>query len=579
MPITRHIAAIIVTVLNNTGMASAQVAPREPSHDGTPNWTTSPIAPFERQFERARRLKDQIDVTVAYGRDSSTRGVPITALQAQLDALRDTLAGFPGRVMPSRLSVADRMAWRAMLATIAREFPGPLADASGDAAGDAPHANLATTCVYDPSRLLADSGVLIVRARIKSCYRRATEAVRVGDSTFNRLGALGRLGWQPDRDQRHRIWLALDTVWRAVNGDNADASPWRTMIRAEGTAWTPGHRPLDKSAAALGMRASEVERAMIALLDGWRRATPDSLIEPWDYWYQNGEASRALAARIPRERLIELNNAYYRALGADPAGFKTHYDIDPRPGQTPVAYTTFGDRPRWENGAWVSAEPWVFATYADGGLDILNELLHETGHAAHIAAIRTRPAFADWPDSDVFTEGIADIVALDAYEPVWQQHWLGDSVRTAVSLRARYGGIMLDAAWSLFEIRMHRAPAADPNVVWSEITSRYLHIRPHPERSWWAMRAQLFDLPGYMLNYAMGAIIVADVRAVLTARHGSWLAGDTGWYARTAGALYRTGRDVPAQRLLTRLLGRQPNAQALTRDLARMRETSPPDSR
>ena len=34
----------------------------------------------------------------------------------------------------------------------------------------------------------------------------------------------------------------------------------------------------------------------------------------------------------------------------------------------------------------VRGEPWVFATYRTGGLDNLNELLHETGHAVHIAA-------------------------------------------------------------------------------------------------------------------------------------------------------------------------------------------------
>ena len=58
----------------------------------------------------------------------------------------------------------------------------------------------------------------------------------------------------------------------------------------------------------------------------------------------------------------------------------------------------------------------MFATYRTGGLDNLNELLHETGHAAHLAAIRTRPAFRDWPDSDPFTEAVADVAALDVYE-------------------------------------------------------------------------------------------------------------------------------------------------------------------
>ncbi len=534
-----------------------------------PAWTRSPIAAFEHAFERARRLQDQLDVLTANssGRDTTPWAIPREAHERQLRALTDSLKSALPDTRAFAKSAADRDALAAMARVIEREFPGPIADASSRRGpkADSP------SCAYDAARLLADSGIRTLRARIKSCYRLATESVRVGDSTFNRLGVLGRLGWQPDRARRRALWTALDTVWRSVNGDNADAAPWRTLMRAQSANWKPGTRPLDKSAAALGIPAREIERAMEALLDAWRVATPDSLIEPWDYWYQNGEASRRLASRIPRAQLMPLNFAYYKSLGADLTSFNTHYDIEPRAGQTPVAYTTFGDRPRWENGAWVSAEPWIFATYADGGLDILNELLHESGHAVHIAAIRTRPAYADWPDANVFTEGIADIVALDVYEPAWQQHWLGDSVPTAVSLRARYGSIMLDAAWSLFEIRMHRAPTADPNVVWTDITQHYLHIVPHPERSWWAMRAQLYDLPGYMLNYAMGAIVVADVRATLTARHGSWLTGDAQWYPRAAAQLYQFGREVPARVVLERMLGRRPRADALTADLARMR--------
>ena len=111
--------------------------------------------------------------------------------------------------------------------------------------------------------------------------------------------------------------------------------------------------------------------------------------------------------------------------------------------------------PAGVNGRWRRGEPWVFATYRTGGLDNLNELLHETGHAVHIAAIRTRPAFADWPDSDPFTEALADFMALDVYEPAWQQRWLGDSVPLADGLRGRYGGIVLDVAWAVFELRMH----------------------------------------------------------------------------------------------------------------------------
>ncbi|HEX2451448.1 MAG TPA: hypothetical protein VHJ69_09910, partial [Gemmatimonadales bacterium] len=243
----------------------------------------------------------------------------------------------------------------------------------------------------------------------------------------------------------------------------------------------------------------------------------------------------------------------------------------PREGKTPVAFTTFGARARHANGRWQPAEPWVFATYRTGGLDNLNELLHETGHAVHIAAVRTRPAFADWPDSDPFTEGLADIVALDVYEPGWQQRWLGDSVPTADALRGRYAGIVLDVAWALFEIRMQRNPMADPNQVWSALTGEYLRIRPHPELSWWAMRGQLINLPGYMLNYAAGAVIVAAIRERIREGHGPFAAGDPTWYAWVAPRLFRFGLEQPSREVIETFLGGPVTADTILRDLARLR--------
>ena len=128
--------------------------------------------------------------------------------------------------------------------------------------------------------------------------------------------------------------------------------------------------------------------------------------------------------------------------GCRPDRLRIRYDLDPRPGKYPVAYTTFGDRPYRTRDGWWPGEPSVFATYRVGGLGNLIELLHETGHGIHIAGIRARPAFADWPDSDTFTESVADIASLDAYEPRWQFRVLGDSVPLFLSMRSKYGGVM-----------------------------------------------------------------------------------------------------------------------------------------
>jgi len=323
----------------------------------------------------------------------------------------------------------------------------------------------------------------------------------------------------------------------------------------------------------LGVHPDSMERWLLSMLETWRASTPDSLIEPWDWHYTGGRASRVLSPRIPPARLSALNAEVFRALGADVDSLRVHYDLAPREGKTPVAFTTFGARARPRGGAWAPAEPWVFATYRAGGLDNLNELLHETGHAVHIAAVRTRPAFADWPDSDPFTEGLADFIALDAYEPAWQRRWLGDSVPLADGLRGRYAGIVLDVAWALFEVRMQRDPGADPNQVWTAITHDYLRIRPHPELSWWAMRGQLVNSPGYMMNYAMGSILVAAVRARTRELHGPFAAGDSAWYAWVAPRLFRFGLERSSREVLVGFLGGPVSPAAILEDMRRMQGT------
>lgn len=236
-----------------------------------------------------------------------------------------------------------------------------------------------------------------------------------------------------------------------------------------------------------------------------------------------------------------------------------------------MAYTDFGAHRRVDDaGRLHPAEPWVFASYLDGGLDNLAELLHEAGHAIHIAALRGRPALADWPDNDTFTEALADIAAQEAYEPAWQFRFLGDSAPLAASLRARYAGIMLDMAWALFELRVHRTAEADPNRVWADITSTYLGIRPHPEWSWWALRGQLVEDPGYLINYALGAFMVADIRArVLTLRGpGAWT--DPGTYNLLARRLFQDGLARPSRQVLEQFLGRPLSPDPLLADLARL---------
>jgi hypothetical protein len=511
------------------------------------------LATAETLYLDTRDLRDRIDVLDASGASAASDGTPRPVLAHRYDSLRPRLAARLADIDSTSLNAGDARALGVMRRTLARDL--------GDApAPDTTRVTTAPDCGYDPASVAGGADSL--RARIYACYGWTQAHLVVNGDTVDRLTVLGGVGQTEDSDRRRQQFLALTPVWRSMNGDNGSGSPYRRLIALEAARSRGRELPAEAQARATGIEPDSLERWLVAILETWRDVTSPSLIEPWDWYYQTGRASRVLSPRIPLERLTRLNDSVYRALGADLGSLRVRYDLAPRDGKTPVAFTSFGGRR--------PIVPWVFATYRTGGLDNLNELLHETGHAIHLAAIRTRPAFTDWPDADPFTEAVADFIALEVYEPAWQQRWLGDSVPLADGLRGRYGGILMDMTWALFELRMLRDPSADPNQVWAGLTQDYLHIRAHPELAWWAMRGQLVDEPGYMMNYAAGAIVIAAIRERTRSRHGEFTRGDPGWYAWVAPRLYRYGLERPTREVVEEFLGGPVSPAAILADLRRM---------
>jgi len=519
-------------------------------------------------FQALHAVKDRMGVTSARGASADTDGTSLAELRRRYAAIRAPLASALAHVDSATLAPEDRRALAAMRSALAG---GLASDADDTEPGDSA-ASAAPDCDYDPAQFArGDSAYDRLEKRIYACYTRAVQHVQFEGKTLDRLTALGMLAQMDDRERRHRLFLAIDTIWRSMNGDDAARSPYREFVKLSAAKWRTDGSPVDAEARVLRIDPAQMETWLVSVLEAWRVSTPNEMIEPWDYHYEGGAASRALSARIPLDDLGTLNARYFRDLGADVRALRVHYDLTPRVGKTPVAFTDFGGRPHLVNGAWQPGEPWVFATYRVGGLDNLEELLHETGHAVHISAIHQRPAFLDWPDNDAFTEGLGDVAALEVYEPRWQMRYLGDSVPTSLGLRARYSGIVMDIAWALFEVRMHRDPNADPNQVWAELTSRYLHIVPHPELSWWAMRGQLVDAPGYMANYAIGSIIIADLRARVRELHGDFTTGDPTWYAFMTGRIYKYGLSRSSADVITDFLGRPISPGAILADMRRMK--------
>ncbi len=540
----------------------------------TPNSSPPPPTPqlarLETSYTALRSLRDTLDITRARGLTLTPSGESLPSGDRRFVTARSVVAQQLAAIGPAHLPARDRAA----LATLSHALSTELAGSPAAAESPDTHTNCATTGA-PPALAPGDTTAANdYRRHIYDCFGRAATAVAVGNDTVDRLTILSRIAETPDAAERKRLFLALAPVWRAVNGDDGPRSPYRALLLF-GASQDPetNPSPLDR-APDIGIGPATLERWLVAILDAWRTATPDSAAEPWDYLYAAAAADRQLDAHVPRDSLLPLTIRYYQTLGADVPALGVHYDLAPHPGKTPVANTTFGSRGHEADGRWIPSESWVFATYETGGLGNLDELVHETGHAIHLAAIHERPEYVDWPDSDPLTEAIADIPALSVYEPAWQYRFLGDSVTTPVATRAKYASIMLDIAWALFEVRLHDHPDADPNEVWAAITSRYLHITPHPEMSWWAMRGQLIDAPGYMMNYALGAVIVTAIRERIAAVHGQFATGDPSWYPWLSAHLLQFGLARSARDVLSELLGGPLTDDALLRDLARIRPAS-----
>jgi len=485
------------------------------------------------------------------GRDagawSRERDRDAALLATRLDALKAV-----------RLGAADRAALKAMRQGLAEAPTTPAAAAPGESEARCRGAA--------DARLEREP----LSQALYACFEHYGNHLEFEGGTIARTTALELLQELDTSARRAALLRAFAPLWNALAPADANG-PYRRLIRlAAADQAAHGNSPIAAAARTVGAPERDVEGWLVAVLARWGRAIDPTPVEPWDYWHRHTAATRVLDPEIGAGRILELTKRYYLDLGADLDALGVEHDLAIRPGKAPLAYADFVRIGREVDGRWRPAIARVSANVEKGGLFVLNEIVHEDGHAVHMAAVRTRPAYFDLGD-DLFIEAFADVTSWSVAEPAWQRRYLGHAVDESGALEALYTGVVLDAAWGLFELRMLRAPDSDPNAVWTDITSRYLHVVPHPELPWWALRVQLVDLPGYMINYGLGAVLTADLRDRTRRAIGSFDAGNPRWYAWTSEHLLRFGKSRPTPTLLNAFLGRPVSTRALIAELNRIR--------
>ena len=266
-----------------------------------------------------------------------------------------------------------------------------------------------------------------LRAALVSCFVEHGNALRYEGGKIERSTALQLLHVTDAPERRRALFESFVPLWTALNGRNEPDSPYRRMIALAALDARERGSEIDAAAQAIGVKTADVERWLVRVLEAWRDANPATPIEPWDFRYVNGAANRQLEASIPAAALLPSTERFFADLGANLQDLGVVHDLEPRADKSPLAYSDFLVRGRTVDGDWQRPLARVVGSYPSGGLFSLNELVHEDGHAVHISAIRTRPAYMDWPDT-LLTEAFADVPSWSVHEPrgngaTWASRW------------------------------------------------------------------------------------------------------------------------------------------------------------
>ena len=234
----------------------------------------------------------------------------VTAARVRRRAAIDVAVAGLAKVETDDLDDEDVRAVASMRETLGLlDSDDPLVTLAVDPSGD-------TNDERSAAEVLADDGLPALLLRSAAAYTRAADAVDLDGTTVDRSEILERLATEPEPGARRRMFVALEPVWRAVDGDGGPGSPYRVALRASADAWRRDGSPVDANACSLGVDPADVEPWLRAILGAWRDAAVRERHEPWDQRYRTGTFARAFDDELSTvDELLRIDHAYYAALG------------------------------------------------------------------------------------------------------------------------------------------------------------------------------------------------------------------------------------------------------------------------
>ena len=289
---------LAAAVLSHAALAAAEAHPassqaRDPS--------------VESSFLELRELGDRIRTREARAEDATPERTAYPALQSAVAALLPDSAGASAEAMRSAFARGEMDL-----------PPAPSADGAS-----------VSGCEKAPAR---DAPLAALRSWTYACYGLAANAIAIDGRVTDRLTLLADMARSPDPARRRHLLEAMQPMFRTINGDGGEQSPFRRMQPMVAAEWRAGGSPVADNLRALGLDEAQLEPWLVAVLQAWSELTTGDDLEPWDYEYAGNPVERQLGARVPLGRLREINDAFHASLGADIAALNIHYDIERRPG-------------------------------------------------------------------------------------------------------------------------------------------------------------------------------------------------------------------------------------------------------